>query len=186
YRLPRLLLRQIGHYLVAPISDLSETIVGLRLVDASGASDAWPKWEACAPVIFGSLHGPTEAIIVRGGLADAMAIHVASGNCVLHVPPEADAQDLRRRVLAMYPEMKVLIAQNYAVTFPQKGSAGQRLEEVIVSPPAVGWAELYAIWGPGAVRSWIDDPMLVFHGVGMPRGLIVRHSGAWLTLPEER
>jgi hypothetical protein len=104
YRLPRLLLRQIGHYLVAPLSDLSETIVGMRLVDASGANDAWPKWEAYAPVVFGSPRSATKAIIVRGGLADAMAIHVASGNCVLHVPPEADAQGLRRRVLAMYPE----------------------------------------------------------------------------------
>ncbi|MCR6670049.1 DUF927 domain-containing protein [Devosia ginsengisoli] len=185
YRLPRLLLRQIGHYLVAPISDLSETIVGLRLVDPSGASDAWPKREACAPVIFGSLHGPTEAIIVRGRLADAMAIHVASGICVLHVPPEADAQDLRRRVLATHPRMKVLIAEQSAAASGPMGSAGHRVEEIIVPPPYFGWAELHAIHGPDAVCSWIDDPMVVFHDVAMPRSLVVRHSGAWLTSPEE-
>lgn len=174
YRLPRLLLRQIGHYLVAPISDLSETIVGLRLVDASGANDAWPKWEACAPVIFGSPRGATEAIIVRGGLADAMAIHVASGICVLHIPADADARSLHRRLQATHPGMKVLIAEQSAAASGPMGSAGHRVEEVIVPPPYFGWAELHAIHGPDAVRSWIDDPMVVFHDVAMPKSLVVR------------
>lgn len=185
HRLPPMMLRQIGHYVVAPLSDLSETIVGLRLVDPSGASDAWPPKAVDAPVLLGSLRRAAEAIIVRGGLADAMAIHVALGLCVLHLPPEADAANLRHRLLATHPGMKVLVAQNCVATFGQMASAGDRLEEVIVPPPYVGWAELHAIRGPGAIRSWIDDPIVAFHKVAMPKGLVVRRSGAWLMSPEK-
>ncbi|MBD8066022.1 hypothetical protein IC608_11115 [Devosia sp. PTR5] len=87
HRLPPMMLRQIGRYVVAPLSDLSETIVGLRLVDPSGASDAWPPKAVDAPVLLGSLRRAAEAIIVRGGLADAMAIHVALGfvSCIFHL-----------------------------------------------------------------------------------------------------
>lgn len=102
-------LRQVGEFLVAPLHDLDGNLAGLRLLDAHGEEDVWPKTAILLPYITGD--AAHSATVVRGTLADAMAIRIACGTQVLQIPLAADAAALRAAMLALRPERTVLIAE---------------------------------------------------------------------------
>ncbi|WP_332700984.1 TOPRIM and DUF927 domain-containing protein [Devosia sp.] len=179
HHVPRLTLRQVDDYLVAPLHDRHGGLSGLRLVDGQGEEDAWPKTASVLPYIMEHAEAHS-TIIVRGALADAMAIHVACRMQVLHIPMAADASALREAMLAAHPRRTVLIAETSMAAAAAYGHAGQRLHHIVVPPYGLSWSQLHVAGGVKAVRSWIEDPIALFAGVTTPSTLMVRSSGTWL------
>lgn len=178
HRLPPLDLRQAGTCLVAPLRDRSGTLAGLMLVDPSGATDCWPRLAAADAAWCLGEPNPM-AIITCGSLADAMAIHVATRMQIFHVDDHAHAKRLRLHLLAQRPGLTVSIAESSAVRASSAAPMGAVADHMIAPPSGYGWARLRLTRGDAAIRSWIDDPLIVAGGVEPAPFFVIRRSGVW-------
>lgn len=181
YALPPQHLRQIGDHLVAPLTTLDGSLIGLRLVDPHGAEDAYPAVAGSASFVL-EHDASTRTIIVQGSVADALAIHASIAARVLQVSSATDALKLHAQLTADRPARPVLVAFSSGDVAAASAPVGERLACGLAPPPGLTWAELYARRGPAGVASWLDDPAIIFGGVAMPDHLAVRASGLWICL----
>ena len=178
YGLPRQSLRQIGNYLVAPLTGRDGVLIGLRLVSDDGAEDVYPT--SVRGACFTMEHdSPTRTVIVQGSVADALAIHASATARVLQVSTTSDAQKLHSALSADDPGQRVHIAFTSHARATASSPIGERHAHIVAPPPNFTWAELHALHGPASVESWLDDPAIVFGGVTLPDDFAVRLSGLW-------
>lgn len=152
YGLPRQSLRQIGDYLVAPLTDRRGRLIGLRLVDADGVEDIYPASAAKACFAM-ERDGATTTIIVQGSVADAVAIHASMAARVLLVPTTRDALQLHEQLIAEKLAYAVRVAFSSQALAAASCAVGEQNPSVVASPPNLTWAGLYALQGAAGVAS---------------------------------
>lgn len=178
YRLPPGQLRVWRSCLIAPLRNASGRLAGLMIVDADGMVRYWQPQGGPAHCYIGAPSGT--AIIAVTDLADAIALHDVSGHQVLLAGSSTDAMALKQQLTRSSRSVHVLIAGLNMTEASALLPSGTWSQDFVVMPIESSWASLRCQFGPQALRTWIDDPILVFAGATPIRSMWVRRSGTWM------
>jgi hypothetical protein len=162
--------------LIGPLRDDLDRICGLLIVDGAGLTQRWLPYGGQGYFRIGT-PGDT-AIIAVSNLAEALALHHICGHQVFLTASVDDAWALKARLTSMSGARRILVAGLTMAEASSHVAPRAWSEDFVLLPVGSSWASLRLQSGFSA-RSWIDDPVLVFHGVTPVPINWLRRSGLW-------
>lgn len=176
YELPALNLREWKGCLIGPLTDEADRLIGLLIVGNDGETRSWIPQGGLARLVVGPQD--QSSIVASTSLADALALHAISGECVYLAPSQEIAGQIYDRLAQQGPRQRIRTVGLSAREASSAVAPGRMSENHLVLPFGTSWAELRLSLGLQS-RSWIDDPVLIFGGAVSAPGLVVRKSGLW-------